>query len=198
MVEKSHIKKIAIILPDLSAGGAQRMLVNMAHEYCRQGYDVSLVILTDAGALKDEALRDERLKLLVFGKSRAVSSLWGLVSFFKRERPDFVLSALTYVNILTVLAIKLSFIQTYLVVSERAYHSVNAKLTVRRYAFEKFLMRRFYLLADKVVGISRGVSENIKDVARLHDVVINRAHLVVGILVFDEIDNRHVLNSSLT
>lgn len=143
------------------------MLLNMAQEYCRQGHDVSLVTLADDGVFKSEALDTKQLKLVTFNRGRALFSLWALCRFLRHKRPCFVLSALTYVNILTIIAVRLSCIRTFLVVSERAYHSVNAKLTVRRYALEKSFIRWLYPLADKVVGISEGVSQDITKVGNL-------------------------------
>ncbi len=167
---KKDNRFLSIVLPDLNGGGAQRMLLNMATEFSQRGYRVDVVTLCPSSTESYAHVQTTNLNFIAFNKSKALLALPSLIKYFLFKRPDFIISALSYVNILTLLAKKLSFIpKSKIFVTERAYHSSNAKLTIKNYEREKKLIRLLYPTANIVIGISKGVSQDIKEVGRLAD-----------------------------
>ena len=142
------------------------MLLNMAYEYQENSYEVHFVVLTKTH--NDYAIDDTNISVHYLNRKRAVKSIGTLACLIRNIRPDIIISALTYVNLLTILARLLSWPDLpYLLISERAYHSVNAKKTIKSYKLQLLLMRIFYRFATKVIGISEGVTEDIRKIAKL-------------------------------
>ena len=45
---------ISILLPDLSGGGAERVNIDLAHEFARAGHEVEFVLMQARGELLEE------------------------------------------------------------------------------------------------------------------------------------------------
>jgi len=163
---KQPIRKIMLVLPDLKAGGAQRMFINMANFFAQEGYVTHLVLLTNAQSDFKDLSSDVNVEQ--FPSSRAARSLLPFSQVIRTTKPDVIISALTYVNLISIFARILSGHKSArLIVTERAYHSINAKLATKHYTLEKILIRLLYQRSDKVVGISKGVTEDIAKIAHL-------------------------------
>lgn len=154
--------KLSFLLPDLRGGGAQRMIINMANEFSSRGYTVYLMIVEDIGPFKIHI--HERIRIRYFHCSRAQAALLPLVRALYTARPDILYAAMPYMNFLAIAAKFLSgqfFMK--LIISERNYFSLNARHegTVR-FLIQKFMMALFYPFADKIIGISKGVADDVK------------------------------------
>ncbi len=153
-------ERIAVFLPDLVGGGAQRAMLKLANGIAGRGYPVDLVLSQAYGPFLPEISNKIRLRDL--NTSRTLTSLPGLVHYLRSERPNAFVSALHYVNITAVIARYLSHVDTKLIISERSTLSVEARSSVNwRTSQLPKLARFFYPKADLVVTVSKGVADDL-------------------------------------
>lgn len=149
---------IAIFIPSLRGGGAERIMLTLANAFAEQGHQVDLVLAKAEGPYLPEL--SDKVRLVDLKMPRVLRSLWPLMWYLRRERPDVMLSALNYANVIAILAWKLARVPTRLVVSERNTLSRpparwGSKVT-------RALMRWLYPKADKVICISKGIEDDMQ------------------------------------
>lgn len=159
MLSTEHRPKIAFIVPDFAGGGAQKMLINMANEFSRRHYDVDLLVINGDGPLSSNAISG--VKVINFKRSRAIRSFFDLWAYIFFQKPAVILSAMTHINIMSVWAGRLSFRKTNIIISERSYFSLSSKRGRISPQLMASLVFISYPLANKIVGISHGVSRDI-------------------------------------
>ena len=109
--------RIAIFVPSLSGGGAERVMVTLANAFAARGFVVDLVLATAKGPYLSDVSPTVRMVDLKAG--RVIKALFPLVHYLRRERPVAMLSAMGHANVVALLARKLARGGTRLVVSER-------------------------------------------------------------------------------
>ena len=155
-----RLRHLAVLLPTLNAGGAERAMTRLAGAIAEQGYRVDLVLVQATGPFLAEV--PEGVRIVDLQGRRAITSLSKLIKYLRRERPDTLLSALDYVNILAVCATKLARVPIRLVISQRIILSLRAKfMRSAKTWFIPALARRFYPWADEIVAVSQGVADDL-------------------------------------
>ncbi|TPG20632.1 glycosyltransferase [Variovorax guangxiensis] len=167
MIEGEGIPSvIAIFLPSLNGGGAERVMVTIANAFAARGFQVDLVLASAQGPyLKDvsSAVRVVNLKA-----KRVSKALWPLTMYLRRERPRTLLSALSHANVIALLAKKLAGVPLRLVVSERGFTSGEfsiAKGVASRINYR--LVRWLYPRADGICTVSQVAAKDLADFVRL-------------------------------
>jgi glycosyltransferase involved in cell wall biosynthesis len=153
-------RHIAIYLPSLRGGGAERIMVTLANAFAERGFKTDLVLAKAEGPYLNDV--SERVRVVDLGASRVATSLPALVRYLRRERPDAMLSALNHANVIALLAKRLAWVKTRLVVSER--NSLTSSLvhaTSWRSGLVGHLMRWTYPWADGVIAVSNGVADDL-------------------------------------
>ena len=142
--------KIALFLPSLRGGGAERVMVNLARGFSEQGLEVDLVLAKAEGPYLSEV--PAGVRVVDLHSSRVLTSLPRLVRYLRRERPQALLSAMDHANIVAIWARKLARVQSRLVVT---VHSTLSRATTNnsnsRERLMPSLIRMFYPWADMVV-----------------------------------------------
>ncbi|MGF6113461.1 glycosyltransferase [Pseudomonas frederiksbergensis] len=168
------MKKLLIILHDLSAGGAEKMMARLAGALVDAGNDVTLLMLTGGGL--HAAHLDPRVKKVELRSPRSARAVPALARFLRANRFDAQLAALTHVNVVAIAAAALSGTLARLHVSERNAFShdkhVNPDFMVRAAYLVAPLLYR--LIPNPVICVSRGVAQDLIDttIARRQDVTI--------------------------
>jgi len=160
------VEKLAIFLPTLCGGGAERVMVNLACGFVRHGLRVDMVL----GQAEGPHLKDvpSTARVVDLKAKRVLCSLPRLVRYLKRERPDAVLSAMSHANIVVLQARSLARVKTRVVVSERSTLSMAvANSPSLRGRLIPLLVRHFYPRADVIVAVSRGVADDLVAVTGL-------------------------------
>jgi glycosyltransferase involved in cell wall biosynthesis len=153
-------QRIALVLPDLRLGGAQRVLLLLAREFLAAGRQVDIVSLVDDGQLIADLPAGVAYRALTQrGKSSgawlAMGAIPGLIRYLREQRPDAVLSSMTGTNLLTVLAHIRSGRCARLVLREAAsIDNTRSRMT-------RWLMRMFYRRADNLLAVSTGVADDL-------------------------------------
>lgn len=165
-MEAALVTDIALFLPSLHGGGAERVMLTLANAMSARGYAVDLVLGTADGAyLKDAA---PKLRVIDLGCKRVIKALVPLARYLRQDRPKTMLSALNHANIIAIVANILAGRKTRLVVSEHNTISVEAcsarTLTARSVYF---LTSKSYLHADSVVAVSKHAAEDLERFAGL-------------------------------
>jgi glycosyltransferase involved in cell wall biosynthesis len=157
--------RVALLLPSLECGGAERVFVTLANAFERRGLPVDLVVATRTGSLSREVAPG--VNLVVLGGSRAIASLAPLVRYLRRTRPAAILSTMIDMNLL-VMAATLLVRPPVVVLRETTTASVHARegggLTN---AVMAGLRRWAYRRADHVVSPSRGVADDLERIYRI-------------------------------
>lgn len=166
--------RIAIFVPSLRGGGAERVMVTLANGFAQRGYAVDLVLAKAEGPYLGDVA--ENVRVVDLRAARVATSLPGLVRYLRRERPVAMLSALSHANVIAVLARRLAGVPVRLVVSERNNFSLSkANARSWRGRMMGHCVRLAYPHADTVVAISQGVADDLTQYAPLQaiDVVYN-------------------------
>lgn len=151
---------IAIFLPSLAGGGAERAMVNLAHGLVERGFRVDLVLAKAKGPYMSE-VRSE-VKIVDLDASRVIFSLAKLVSYFRREKPYVMLSTLGHACIISLFAKYLSRESARIIFREsiNVSYSLGNVSTIQRLLWKK-LVRRFYPLANGIITPSQGVADDL-------------------------------------
>jgi len=159
-------KQFAIYLPSLNGGGAERAMVNLAHGLAGCGCAVDLVLAQAKGPYLDEV--NKAIRLVDLKASRVLTSLPALARYLRREQPEALLSALDYANVVALWARRLAGVPCRVLVTEHNTLSRSAGNSARwRQRMVPHLVKRFYPWADYVIGISRGVADDLSQTAGL-------------------------------
>ncbi|MBN9309875.1 glycosyltransferase [Devosia sp.] len=110
-------KRIVFHVPSLRGGGAERVWVLMANELAARGHAVTLFVWNGEGPnarLRSDAVHLVDLGMPVseggrFGKPRTIRGLLRSIGLYRRLKPDAVFSAPEFANLVTALALALSF-----------------------------------------------------------------------------------------
>jgi len=158
-------RRLAIFLPGLLGGGAERIMLNLAQGFAGRGYAVDLVLAQAEGPLMDQVPESVRLVELNTTHRRARRTLAGLpalVRYLRREEPDGLLSALNRANLAAVWAWHLARVPGRVVISEHNTFSVKFQESSGwRTWLMRQMMRSFYPWADAVTAVSAGVADDL-------------------------------------
>lgn len=153
--------RVAIFLPDLGGGGAERCNVILANEFASRGVEVDLVVYNADGPFARLVADDVRL--VVLGCRRLETSLLPFCRYVMRERPSVVMASMQHAGIVALLAKRLvgkgrRFIVQYQNTISRDYATFGPA--------GRFWLRLLGLLlpsADAVVAVSKQAAQDIVD-----------------------------------
>jgi glycosyltransferase involved in cell wall biosynthesis len=170
--------KIALYLPSLAGGGAERVVINLAHAFADRGVRVDLVLDRTDGDYH-EAVDIRRVRLVPLGAGKTVLALPKLYRYLCREKPDVLLSALVQNNINAGLCKRLAgwWLKTRIFLSDHSTISVelDRKYSPLKRIVNKTLMRLSYPAADGIITVSQGVAGDLQRLLGL-----KRQPLVIG------------------
>ena len=153
-------KRIALFLPTLGGGGAERVMVSLANEFAGRGFLVDLVLVKAEGPyLKDVA---PTVRIVDLNSSRLIFGFPKLVKYFRKEKPPVILSALNHVNIVTLWAKRIAFSKVRVIISEHNTLSIaQGKNSNWKNKLIRACMRMTYSNAGAIVAVSKGVADDL-------------------------------------
>lgn len=158
-------KRVALLLPSLVGGGAERSAKFVAIALEAAGYLVDLVVAVDKGVLRDDPFF--RARLVPLGGRTELTVLPAYLRYLNRVGPDLVISFVHSANLISGLGGKLRPHVPFIV-------SVRATLAkpgrdqwwVRRW-FGAGLERRLYRRAARVQVVSEALADDVRRLWRI-------------------------------
>ena len=158
--------RIALVLPSLVGGGAERVFLDIARGLLSRGVEVDVVTVRDEGPLREGVPSEARLRVLGIG--HVAASVPALVGYLRSEKPDAVISAISHTNMACIAACRLVRPRVPLMVTHHNHLSTVADhARARRDRWMPLFIHHSYPRADKVVAVSEGVADDLARTARL-------------------------------
>ena len=158
---KSIKQKIAFLIHDLRDGGVERITVSLANGIASRGIDVDLVLVNKVGKLSYFDSIEEGVRITNLRENRTLTSIVGFRRYLDESKPDVVISALTHINVATILARVAARHRPRLIVVEHNQMSKNIEqisgLVRLAYATVPWIYRQ----ADLIGAVSEGVKADL-------------------------------------
>lgn len=165
--------RIALFLPNLEGGGAERAFVELANEFAKRGATVDFVLVHRHGDYVAELA--DAVRVVDLGTSRLVIGLWRLVRYLKQERPDALLSGLDPTNAVAIVASILAGVRDRCVISQRAVIRRVWQIDFpRTWRIWMWLLRQLYSCARLVICNSSAAATEV-----VHDMGVRPQNCVV-------------------
>lgn len=145
-------KSIIFILPDLEAGGAERIVTTLANHLPRERYAPAILLLRKQGAYLD--LLNPDVEIINIDTPRIRHSLKPILLEIKRRKPDIVFTGFGEINAYLALFTKL-FPHTKFIARET---NVVSKHVTRR---EIRFFYKFYNAYDKIIAQSNDMQHDL-------------------------------------
>lgn len=173
---------IALFLPDVTGGGAERMIVNLARGLAERGHRVDLVLTKAEGVYLD--LIPETVRLIDLKAPQPMLSLGALNRYLRSERPVALMSALNQPNVIAAWAKRTSGVPVRVTIgirntlTQEAQNAHNLRLRLM-----PWFVKRFCKWVDAIVAVSGGVAD---DFAQLAQIPRDRVNVIYNPVVTDE------------
>lgn len=155
----SRAGRLAVLVPSLDGGGAERVVVNLLRGFAAADIPMDLVLVRPRGPLLSEV--PDSVRIVPLRGGRIIASLPSLIRYLRRNRPVAMLSHLDTMNVLALVARRLSGVSVRTVVTTHVALSRHAPAVSGRQRIAARLARRLYPSADVVVGVSDGVARDL-------------------------------------
>lgn len=164
--------RLALLLPHLSGGGAERIAVRLAQDFLAAGYHVDLILQQTQGELL--SLLPSEVKIVDLKAERIRDVVAPLKRYLQESRPDAMQISMWPLTVAGLIAHRLARSKARVVISD---HTVLSKQYEGRAVLRalKLTTRYFYPLADTRVTVSHGAAA---DLARLSGIAQSKIEVV--------------------
>lgn len=159
--------RIALFVPSLHGGGAERVMANLANGFVDRGYAVDLVLIKKEGPYLEQL--SDNVRVVDLNVSRLRYCLPALMRYIKNEKPDAMISSMGGPNLFSILAKKFTGSHFPLVVRVETTESLALHYSKRpsRSRFIFILNHTLYKSANCVVVVSKGARDDLINDYRL-------------------------------
>ncbi len=150
-------------------------MITLANSFYDKGYDVDIVVLQNKGHFIKSV--NNKITIIDLSTTRVLFAIYPLARYFYKRKPNVVLSALTHVNLISIIARFLYVFPLRLVVSEHAVVSAISKHTSQiKTKLFPLLIRVFYRYSDHVVAVSSSVANDILSISKIDSKRISKIY----------------------
>jgi glycosyltransferase involved in cell wall biosynthesis len=149
---------VALYLPSLASGGAERVAVQLAAGLLQAGLKVDLVLVRATGEYL--SLVPPGVHVIDLQAKDAYRSAPALLRYLKREQPDGLISALDLTNLVALLVRRTARLRTRVVIQVHSTVSIQKRSALKK-KLEKLLLARIYPWADCIVTVSRAAAQDL-------------------------------------
>ena len=177
---------IALYLPNLDGGGAERVMVNLASGFAGRGFKTDLVLAEARGPYLEQVVPE--VNIVDLESSGVVASLPRLVRYLRQHRPEALLATLNHANAAAILACRLS--RTRVVVRSSNMLFPHETSSLRQHSLKESA-RLLYPLADAHIAVSQGVADDLQRFVKLNP---KEVHAIYNPVVTSSLLERAHLN----
>jgi len=180
-------RKVAFLIHDLRDGGAERITVSLANGIAARGFDVDLVLVNKKGKASYFESIDPSVNVRSLKQARTLTSAFGFRDYYNEAAPDVVISALTHINVASIIGRLMARKKPRLVVVE---HNQMSKNIGRKKGFVRLAysaVPRVYRLADLIGVVSEGVKS---DFVALTGIPADRVEVLYNPVVTPELQEQ--------
>ncbi len=167
-LEKGFMKRpdtnIALYLPNLDGGGAERMMVNLASGFAKRGLNTDLVLAEARGPYLEQVAPE--VNVVDLKSSGVAASLPRLVRYLRQHQPKALLATLNHASVVALLGCRLARVRTRIVIRESNMLFPYRTAALRQRSL-KAAVKLFYPLANAHVAVSQGVADDLQDFVKL-------------------------------
>lgn len=159
-------KHIALFMPSLGGGGAERAMLNLAGGLLDAGFRVDLLLASAVGPYRQQVPEDVRI--IDFARGRVLTCLPDLIRYLRANQPQLLLSTPFRANLLILLAKRLARSKVRIFVREAATLSETLRRSSPWQTWKTVnLARIIYPWADGIVAVSAGVASDLQSLLKL-------------------------------
>jgi glycosyltransferase involved in cell wall biosynthesis len=185
-VSKKSKKKISLFIPSMRGGGAEKVFLNLSKGFLEKGHEVDLLLAQKEGEYLNEI--NEEINVVDLGSRRLLFAVLPLIKYLKKGNPDVLISGMSHVNIISLLAKMFSRVDTDIIVTEHNPYPLGRRdISLVKKLVTKMLMRLFYPSAKTVVTVSRYVRDNLIEAIGIS---INNFRVIYNPMDLEEIRER--------
>jgi glycosyltransferase involved in cell wall biosynthesis len=163
---RSSAPDVALFMPTLHGGGAERKVLNLADRFATMGLQVDLVVAKAEGVFAAKV--PPSVRLVDLEAARTLSSLLALRGYLSHSAPRALLSVMGHANIVALSARQLAGRQVRMVVCEESLPGpAILGAPNRRERLLPLLEHVIYPRADGIVAVSERAAVDLSRVIRI-------------------------------
>ena len=155
--------RIAMYVPSLKGGGAERAMVSLAAGLSGRGLAVDLVLVKAEGEYLCQV--PEQVRLIDLNSHRTAASFLKFARYIREQSPDVVLSALTPANVVALVAKFLFRRKLRVVIRQDSTFTEAFKEGSLKERSVLRMLKWLLPVADGIVPVSQGVAADLRSVA---------------------------------
>ncbi|MDD5765169.1 MAG: glycosyltransferase [Candidatus Marinimicrobia bacterium] len=160
--------RITFFLPSLGAGGAERVVVNLANGFINERFDVTILVANMLESeLKNELSSD--ICLVNINKNRVIKCSRYIRNYLYKNYTDIFISSLPHCNIVASRAFNPQLTNTKLILIE---HGMFSELVLKYNIVKRLvlitMLKVYYKKANAIICVSESVKKDLFKVAELN------------------------------
>ena len=150
MKNRIYKRRLIFFLPNLSGGGAERVMVNFANGLATVGHTVDIVLAGEGGV--NSTFVSSMVRVVELRASGCFASVIPFARHLRRSRPDVVISTLGHANVAAILARRLAGGKFKLIIREANRMKLPEYGVTLKQRVSHFSVKALYRYADAVLA----------------------------------------------
>lgn len=154
--------KVSFLMRSAQGGGAERVMISLANSFVEKGYDIDFLFVHAEGPFLKEL--NKEINIIDLKSKRAIYSLIKLYIYLFKNKPNTLISALNYINLIAIFSCFFLFLKKpKVIITEHGTLSAVSKDLKGTGKIVPKLMKFLYPYATKIVCVSNGVADDLAE-----------------------------------